>query len=277
MAERKALFNRIRAFVDTVGRRGLPTYAASCAFFSFLSLFPMAVLAASLVPCVGVDRAALVYFLQGFAPKSVMELLKTILDNVYANVFPALPLSLLVLLWSSAQAFSELLKGMAAMAGSPKSTGYLKRRLRAVLLTMALLLTMLLSLAVLVFGGKIALLVGLLHPKLAHLLRLALCLRYVVMVGLLWLLFTFLYRSIPGQVLSFRDVRLSAALAAGAWLAFSALFSLYAGRFMDLSLYGSMAAMAMTMLWLFYCQYILLIGAAVCAWKKEAVPMETAS
>ena len=60
-------------------------------------------------------------------------------------------------------------------------------------------------------------------------------------------------------------------------LVFSALFSLYANQFMDLSLYGSMAAMAMTMLWLFYCQYILLIGAAVCAWKKEAVSLKTAS
>ncbi len=237
----------------------------------------MAVLAASLLPCVGVSEAALVYFLQSFAPQSVMELLEAILDNVYANVFPALPLSLIVLLWSSAQAFSELLKGMAALTGSPNTAGFLKRRLRAILLTMALLLTVILSLAVLVFGGKIALLVGLIHPRLAHLLRLALYLRYAVMVGLLWLLFTFLYRSIPGQGLSFREVRLSAALAAAAWLAFSALFSLYASRLMDLSLYGSMAAMAMTMLWLFYCQYILLIGAAVCAWKKEAVPMETAS
>ena len=65
-----------------------------------------------------------------------------------------------------------------------------------------------------------------------------------------------------------------------AWIAFSGLFSLYAALFFDLSLYGGMAAMALTMLWLFYCQYIVLVGAGVCARqrsKKEAPRLATAS
>lgn len=277
MAKRKVLLNRIRAFAVTVADRGLATHAASSAFYSFLSLFPMVVLAASLLPCVGISEAALVYLVHRIAPDSVTELIRVILDNVYTNVFPALPLSLLGLLYSSAQAFSELLKGMAAMVGAPRPASFLKRRLRAILLTMALLITLLLSLAVLVFGGKVVLWMGLLHPRLAHLLRLVLWLRYAIMAVLLWLLFTLLYRSVPGRRLSFRDVRGSAALVAGAWIVFSALFSLYASRFLDLTLYGSMAAMALTMLWLYYCQHILLVGAALCARKQEAVSLKTAS
>ena len=57
--------------------RGLVTYAASCAFYSFLSLFPMAALAASLVPCIGVSEAALLRFLDGIAPTGVSVLLKS--------------------------------------------------------------------------------------------------------------------------------------------------------------------------------------------------------
>ena len=275
MAELRRRFNRVKIFADALSRRGLVTCAASCAFYSFLSLFPLAALAASLVPCVGIDQRVLFRFLDRIAPVAVAALLKTILSNVYENVFPALPISLLVLLWSAAQAFSELLKGMAAMAAPCCQTGYLKRRLRAILMTAALLTTLLLSLAMLIFGARIALLLGIIYPGLAGLLRLVLWLRYLVMAALLWLLFVFLYRSIPGQRLSFQEVRWGAALAAAAWIVFSALFSLYAGRLFDLTLYGSMAAMALTMLWLFYCQYILLAGAGLCAWKrtkKEAVP-----
>jgi len=258
------------------------TCAAAGAFYSFLSLFPMAALAASLVPCVGVSEAALLRLLDsvGMVPAEVTGLMKAILSNVYAHVFPALPLSILLLLWSAAQAFSELLKGMAAMAGAGRGTGYLKRRLRAILLTLALLMTFLLSLAVLVFGSRIALLIGLVYPGLGGLVGLFLRLRFLLMALPLWLLFVFLYRSIPGMALSFKEVRFFAALAAGAWMGFSALFSLYAGRFLDVSLYGSMAAMALTMLWLFYCQYIVLTGAGLCAIraeKKEAVSAETAS
>lgn len=280
MADLRSLFNRVRAFADTLSDRGLVSYAASCAFYSFLSLFPLAALAASLVPCVGVSEAALLRLMDGVAPAAVAALLKAILTNVYENVFPALPISLVVLLWSAAQAFSELLKGMTAMAAPQRQTGYLRRRLRAILLTLALLLTMLLSLAVLIFGARIVLLLGLLFPQLAALWEILLWLRHLVMAALLFLLFVFLYRSIPDQRFSFREVRTGAALSAAAWIVFSALFSLYADRFLNLSLYGSMAAMALTMLWLFYCQYIVLVGAGVCAFtrsKKEAALERAAS
>ena len=119
---------------------------------------------------------------------------------------------------------------------------------------MALLTTLLLSLAVLIFGARIALLIGYLFPQVRGLLVMFLRLRHLFMGMLLWLLFVFLYRSIPGQRFSFREVRTGAALSTIAWIAFSSLFSLYAGRFFDLTLYGGMAAMALTMLWLFYCQ-----------------------
>ena len=237
-------------------------------------------LAASLMPCLGIDQAALLHLLGSVAPAAVTALLKTILSNAYENVFPALPLSVLALLWSAAQAFSELLKGMTAMTASVDQHGFLRRRLRAILLILSLLLTLLLSLSVLVFGARITLLLRLLFPQLWELMQLILWLRYLIMAALLWFMFIFLYRSIPGQSFSFREVRSGAALSSVSWIVFSLLFSVYANRFLDLSLYGSMAAMVLTMLWLFYCQYIVLVGASLCAKKrrkKEAVPMGTAS
>lgn len=279
MAKVRILVNRAIGFITDLNRRGLVTYSASCAFYSFLSLFPLAVLAASLVPCAGISQAALLLFLDNIVPVGVSALLRTILSNVYENVFPALPVSILVLLWSSAQAFSELLKGMSSMVEPARQTGYFARRFKAILLTMALLVTLLLSLAILVFGSRIVLYLGLLYPQAVRFLTLMLRLGRLCMGMLLWLLFVFLYRSIPGHRFSFREVKAGAALAAGAWIVFSCLFSLYASRFFDLTLYGSMAAMALTMLWLFYCQYIVLIGAGICVRrsKKEAAPEATAS
>ena len=61
-------------------------------------------------------------------------------DNRHTLVIAAL--SLLALLWSAAQAFSELLKGMTAMTDPARQAGFLKRRLRAILLTMALLMSL---------------------------------------------------------------------------------------------------------------------------------------
>lgn len=253
--------------------RGLATYAASVAFYMFLSVFPMAALAASLMPCVGISETAMLHLMDGIVPSEAALLFRTILSNVYRNVFPALPVSLLLLLWSSAQAFSELLKGMAAMTGD-RASSYFKRRLRAILLTIAMLMTLPLSLAVLIFGVRIAVLVQQIYPQASGLLQLILRLRYLVMAVFLWLLFVFVYKSIPNQRFSFHDVGMSAALASLIWIFFSILFSLYAARVLDLTLYGSLTTLVLTMLWMYYCQHILLIGAGICAWKhkkKEAV------
>ena len=275
MADLRTLFARIKDFARTLNQRGIVTHAASGAFYTFLSLFPLTALAASLIPCVGISQAALFHLLDGFVPSGVSALLQAILSNVYQNVFPALPLSLLVLLWSAARSFSELLRGMAAMAGDP-AVRYLRRHLRAILLTVALLLTLLLSFSLLIFGAKIAVSMERTAPKAvvgtwAFVLRL----RYIGMAALLWLLFVFLFRSIPNCSFTFREVRLAAALSAAAWILFSALFSLYASYLLDLSLYGSMATMVVTMLWLFYCQYILLIGAGICAYTQKKAEADT--
>lgn len=243
----------------------------------FLSLFPMAALAASLLPCMGIPEAALLSLLDGILPLGVASLFRVILSHVYEKVFPVLPVSILVLFWSAAQAFSELLKGMTAMTGAAVQSGFLNRRLRGILLTAGLLLTVGLSLSVLIFGIRVALVLSSLFPKLSGLVRLCFLLGYILMALLLWLLCALLYRAIPGAGYAFREVRGIAALAAGAWLLFSGLFSLFADRFFDLSLYGGMAAIVLTMLWLFYCQYILLAGAGLCAIKRKPSPIGTAS
>lgn len=275
MADLRIIFVRIKGFARTLHQRDIVTHAASGAFYTFLSLFPLTALAASLIPCVGISQAALFHMLDGFVPSGVSVLLQAILSNVYQNVFPALPVSLLVLLWSAARSFSELLRGMAAMAGDP-AVRYLRRHLRAILLTVALLLTLLLSFSLLIFGVRIAVSMERMAPKaVVGTWALVLRLRYIGMAALLWLLFVFLFRSIPNCSFTFREVRLAAALSAAAWILFSALFSLYASHLLDLSLYGSMATMVVTMLWLFYCQYILLIGAGICAYTQKKAEADT--
>lgn len=261
---------RGREILQRLNLRGLPTFAASCAFYTFLSLFPMAALAASLLPCMGIPEAALLSFLERILPRGVSALFRVILSHVYAGVFPALPLSVLILFWSSAQAFSEQLKGMRAMTGMGGPAGYLKRRLRGIFLTGGLLLTVGLSLSVLIFGSRVAFLLSSLFPGVKGMVHLCVYLGYGVMSVLLWLLFALIYRAIPGAGFAFREVRGIAALSAGAWLLFSALFSLYVDLFFDMTLYGGMAAIVLTLLWLFYGQYILLLGAGFCAMKKES-------
>ena len=83
MADLRTLFARIKGFARTLHQRDIVTHAASGAVYTFLSLFPLTALAASLMPCMGISQAALFHMLDGFVPSGVSVLLQAILSNVY--------------------------------------------------------------------------------------------------------------------------------------------------------------------------------------------------
>ena len=66
--------------------------------------------------------------------------------------------------------------------------------------------------------------------------------------------------------------RLPGALgAAGGWIAFTGIFSFYASHTADYSrLYGGLAAVAVIMLWLYFCMYILFLGAELNEFLENA-------
>ena len=79
---------------------------------------------------------------------------------------------------------------------------------------------------------------------------------------LLTALFSLLYLALPNRRQRLSRVLPGALAAAGAWLLFSALFSVYVNHFAKgLALYGSLTTMVLTMLWVYACVSIVFYGA----------------
>ena len=269
MQKLNKIYKWIKSFTDGFADRYLVTFAASGAFFMFLSLFPIATLAVSILPYTNLTEASLLSFLGEVLPKTVMSLLQTVVTYVYDKSITTLSISILVILWSSGQAFSELIKGMMVVCDSPVKVSFLRRRLRAVLFTLVFLLSMLLTLSILIFGRKLAGLIIVSFPQTASLMKHLIRLRFLVMAAYLLLMFLMMYKSIPGLKFRFREVFAGAAFATVAWIAFSALFSVYVTSIGNFTIYGSLATMVITMLWLYYCHYIILIGAYLSSYLRK--------
>jgi hypothetical protein len=100
------------------------------------------------------------------------------------------------------------------------------------------------------------------HPILLALLS-RLDFRSLLLLLLLTLLFAAMYALLPGRRNSFRKSLPGAALASSLWLTFSWLFSLYVEYFTRYTnIYGSIYALALGMLWLYFCISIFFYGAA---------------
>ena len=78
------------------------------------------------------------------------------------------------------------------------------------------------------------------------------------------LLFTAMFMRLPGRKNTFSDSLPGAVLAALGWLIFSGLFSVYMERYAGYSgVYGSVYAVALSMLWLYCCLSIVFYGGAL--------------
>ena len=101
------------------------------------------------------------------------------------------------------------------------------------------------------------------HPVLRMVLE-VIDLRFFLLLLLQTVVFTVLYMVLPNGKNRFGDSLPGALLASSGWLVFSDLYSIYVDHFAHLSnVYGSVYAVALSMLWLYFCMAIVFYGGAL--------------
>jgi len=89
-------------------------------------------------------------------------------------------------------------------------------------------------------------------------------LRFFLLLLLQTGLFTAMFMVLPNRKNSFSDSFPGAVLASLGWLIFTELFSVYVDHFRGYAnIYGSVYAVALSMLWLYFCLLILFYGGAL--------------
>lgn len=257
--------NEIRSAVKAVAKLDVGVHAAAASFFLILSVFPALVLVLSLLRYTGLQAQVLTEFIEGFVPHALMGYVRRLIVNTYENSSGAiLSLSAVTALWSASRGVYGILTGFNAIYEVPEDRGYLRTRAVSMVYTVLFIAVLLLTLALSVFGTTIVqMLPKAEHPAISFLWEL-LDLRFILMLSIQTLLFTTMYAVMPNRRNRFLDSFPGAVLASLGWLAFSDLFSLYVENFPRYSnIFGSVYAVALSMLWLYFCMSILFYGAVV--------------
>lgn len=254
----------LRAVRD-IARLDVGVHAAHACYFLVLALFPALVLVLSLLRFTGLQAEALTSFMEGFIPDALMVYARRLIDNTYANSSGAvLSLSALTALWSASRGVYGILTGFNAIYEVPENRGYLRTRAVSLVYTVLFILVLLLTLVVDVFGSTIlSMLPGGEYPVL-NFLRGLFDLRFFLLLAIQTAFFTTMYAILPSRRNHFRDSFPGAVLASLGWLVFSDLYSVYVENFSRYSnIYGSVYAVALSMLWLYCCVSILFYGAVL--------------
>lgn len=260
--DRTVKFKRLAGYVTSLD---IPTHASYTGYFTILSVFPLLVLMMNLLRYTGLQVETLVNFLDGVLPTALMPAVERLILNTYRNSSGVMiSFSALTALWSASRGIYGLLRGLNCVYEVKEDRGYLFTRGISVVYTFLFLLVLLLTLVLHVFGNS---LLGMLPHQDGMLFRIlarVIHSRFFMLLLIQTTLFTAVYTVFPNRRNKIQQSLPGALFASLGWLLFSNLYSLYVERItLYTTIFGSVYAIALSMLWLYWCLSIVFYGGAL--------------
>jgi len=255
--------------------------SAGVAFYFFLSIFPTIVVAISIYSLVldpaqiqeQLSRLTLILPEQAYG--MITDILNPVINQDRKEIGWGLLVSILVSIWSANKGTSALFQGINIAYDETDNRGLIKKNLLTLLFTLAGVVIGLISLLIVIFFPLLVKNIGL-TPGLENMLT---WLRWVFLGIILISTLSMVYKIAPNRSRpKFRWVSWGAILGTIFWLAGSMGFSWYVGNFGSYDdLYGSFAAVAILMLWLFLTAFIVLMGAEINSEMEHQTRYDTTS
>lgn len=259
---RGGLIGRAVSAARFVRRLQIPLHAAYTGFFIVLSLFPALLLLLSLLRYTGLRVESLVHFIADFLPGALLDSVEELIYSTYLNANGAVVgLSAVTALWSASRGIYGLLRGLNAVYGAAEDRGYFRTRLISMGYTFVFFLVMLASLTLHVFGSTLIRMLTMVDNGFVIFLTDLIDLRFFLLLILQSLLFTLMFMALPNRPNRFWNSLPGGVFSALGWLVFSDIYSIYVENFSHYAnIYGSVYAVALSMLWLYCCLSILFYG-----------------
>lgn len=272
---RKKIWVIFNDFISNMKRKNISAYAASTAFFSFISTIPALVLVCYILPYTPLTQGDLLTAIQEILPDSILPMIGEIISEIYKEQTLAISISTILLIWMAGKGMMALIQGLNTINDEEERRNYFVIRIVASLYTLGMIVAILVSLFLMVFGEtifeKLKDLLNLI-PYVSMAIEILINFRILVVIGLLTVIFTFIYWLVPDKKMKYKKQLPGALFAAVLWYAFSYVFSLYVDIFHGFSVYGSLTFVVVIMLWFYFCMYIILMGAQVNQYFSPAYP-----
>jgi len=262
----KLLKKHIKWFTDRAARDRLDSASAHGAFFLIISFLPFIALVLTLMQRIHFsDGMTMIEAALGFFPDSVASFIQGLFPSPLESG-GVLPVAVIMAIWSSSMGMVAVIKGLDHIYEVEETRGYIRLRVVAVVYVVLFAIVVLVTAALLVFGSTIYnYLLKHSPPFFATLLM-----NFKSLAGfiLLFIFFTLMYSFLPRRRIKFLHNLAGAAFGAAGWVLFSYFFSLFVENFGNYSVYGGLATLVILMYWLFFCMYIMFLGAEISMWLE---------
>ncbi len=248
--------------ISAVFRRDkITVYAAQASFFLVLASLPFLMLLLTVFRILFPDPYLdILTLLADIIPSNLKEAFVSLVNALSETSISLLSITTATALWSASRGMAALERGLSGVYGVNVSRGFLKDSIRSLLYTAVFLFLLVATLTLLVFGVQIVDWLLSVLPLLEEPIEALFRARGIFVFLGLSLFFSLEHHT----VLKHAPVLAGATLSAAGWMLFSFLYSLYIQYIPRASyLYGGLSVLTVSMLWLYFCMIIFLLGAEI--------------
>ena len=253
-----------RVFTRKVNRDRVRAHSAESAFFIIMSFFPIVMLLLTLIQFTPLDPEQVLQLLEEITPFEIRGIWQNLVGSIFHSASSILPWTILVALWSAGKGMMGISDGLNSIYHVTERKNYFVIRIRSACYTFVLILALIVSLGILVFGYSIQRFLQKHFPIMQQYPDSVLIVPAAIAMVILVLLFMIMYAFLPNRRMPFWGQLPGALFTAISWALFSYAFSIYLELAVNMSvIYGSLTTLVVVMLWLYVCMYLLFLGAEV--------------
>ena len=250
-----------------VDEKHIMAFAAGLSYYFVLSVFPLLIFVSAVVAYLPVSSlfSQIVGVLATVVPPDSMAMVKKTLAHVLLSRHGGLlTFGILFTIWSASSGFAAMIEALNVTYNVPETRRIWTTRTLAVGLAVLVGTLLVIALSVLIvgpkFGGWLAGTVGL-SPAFAAIWP---YLRWSVAIGFTVIAVELLYFWAPNVRQKFMNTLPGAVIAVGGWIGLSYLLGIYFRDFANYNAtYGTLGAAIAFSVWLFWSNFIMLIGAEI--------------
>ncbi|MDF2538337.1 MAG: putative rane protein [Herbinix sp.] len=244
----------------------IAAFSAQAAFFIIISFFPFIMLLLSIVPYFNIQESNAMEFFTEILPSAVSSMVISIINDVYdvATSSTLISITAFTTLWSAGKGFLAIMKGLNSVYEIRETRNSIYLRVISAIYTLIFAIMLIATMVLFVFGNRLFIWIEQKIPVLMDMALVIISFRTIVGLIILMAFFLIIYVVIPNRKTKVMNELPGAMVCAAGWMGFSYAFSYYIDNLANYtSMYGSLTAVVLFMLWMYFCMYILFIGAEV--------------
>lgn len=265
MQNEVTLFQFCRDVWKRVNRDEVMGMAAQLAYFFLLSLFPFLIFLVTLIGYLPLSQDDVINVIRQYAPEETIRLIETNLSGIMNRQNSGLlSFGVIGTIWSASNGINAIIRALNKAYDVKENRSFFVARLMAILLTFAMLVVIIVTLLLPVFGRMIGLFIFKQLGLSSAFFDIWNAIRWILSFGIIVIVLTCLYLFAPNKRLKVKEVLAGAIFATIGWQLVSLVFSFYVDNFGNFSnTYGSIGGIIVLMIWFYLTAVMIILGGEI--------------